>query len=107
MVEEHFDGCSYFVDSADDKALAEAARKVEAMGGGDIKLLFVTGLYLGWQLNILCLFLACILGILFGLIANRKKDSQTLFPWGPAITAAAIVTLLAGQPLLEAYLSLL
>ena len=85
----------------------EKLRKVEAMGGGDIKLLFVTGLYLGWQLNILCLFLACILGILFGLIANRKKDSQTLFPWGPAITAAAIVTLLAGQPLLEAYMALL
>ena len=85
----------------------EKLHKVEAMGGGDIKLLFVTGLYLGWQLNILCLFLACILGILFGLIANRKKDSQTLFPWGPAITAAAIVTLLAGQPLLETYLALL
>ena len=85
----------------------EKLRKVEAMGGGDIKLLFVTGLYLGWQLNILCLFLACILGILFGLIANRKKDSQTLFPWGPAITAAAIVTLLVGQPLLEAYMALL
>ena len=33
VVEEHFDGCSYFVDSADGKALAEAARKVEAMGG--------------------------------------------------------------------------
>ena len=33
VVEEHFDGCSYFVDSADEKALAEAARKVEAMGG--------------------------------------------------------------------------
>lgn len=33
VVEEHFDGCSYFVDSADNKALAEAARKVEAMGG--------------------------------------------------------------------------
>ena len=29
------------------------------------------------------------------------------FPAGDAITAAAIVTLLAGQPLLEAYLSLL
>ena len=27
VVEEHFDGCSYFVDSADDKALAAAARK--------------------------------------------------------------------------------
>ena len=33
VVEEHFDGCSYFADSADGKALAEAARKVEAMGG--------------------------------------------------------------------------
>ena len=33
VVEEHFDGCSYFVDGADGKALAEAARKVEAMGG--------------------------------------------------------------------------
>ena len=33
VVEEHFDGCSYFVDSADGKALAKAARKVEAMGG--------------------------------------------------------------------------
>ena len=32
VVEEHFDGCSYFVDSADGKALAKAARKVEAMG---------------------------------------------------------------------------
>ena len=33
VVDEHFDGCAYFVDSADGKALAEAARKVEAVGG--------------------------------------------------------------------------
>ena len=33
VVDERFDGCAYFVDQADDKALAEAARKVEAMGG--------------------------------------------------------------------------
>ena len=87
--------------------LYEKLRKVEAMGGGDIKLLFVTGLYLGWQRNLMCLLLACILGIVFGLIANRKKDAQTLFPWGPAITAAAILTLLFGQQALEAYLALL
>ena len=36
----------------------------EAMGGGDIKLIFVTGLYLGWKRNILCLILACVLGVM-------------------------------------------
>ena len=33
VVEERFDGCAYFVEQADEKALAEAARKVEAVGG--------------------------------------------------------------------------
>ena len=32
-MEERFDGCDYFVEQADEKALAEAARKVEAVGG--------------------------------------------------------------------------
>lgn len=85
--------------------LYEKLRKVEAMGGGDIKLLFLTGLYLGWKGNLLCLFAACILGILFGLLATRRSDTP-LFPWGPAITAAAILTLLFGEPVLEAYLGL-
>ena len=38
VVEERFDGCSYFVEKADARALAEAARKVEAVGGS-VKLL--------------------------------------------------------------------
>ena len=33
VVDERYDGCAYFVERADEKALAEAARKVEAMGG--------------------------------------------------------------------------
>lgn len=33
VVEERFDGCAYFVEQADEKALAETARKVEAVGG--------------------------------------------------------------------------
>ena len=33
MVDERYDGCAYFVERADEKALAEAARKVEAVGG--------------------------------------------------------------------------
>ena len=82
--------------------LYEKVRKVEAMGGGDIKLLFVTGLFLGWKLNLLCLFAACILGILFGLL-TAKKDEAPLFPWGPAITAAALLTVMYGQQLVDWY----
>lgn len=33
VVDEHFDGCSYLVEQADVKAMAEAARKVETVGG--------------------------------------------------------------------------
>ena len=33
MVDERYDGCAYFVERADDKALAAAAEKVQAMGG--------------------------------------------------------------------------
>ena len=44
----------------------------EAMGGGDLKLLFVTGLFFGWKGNLLCLILACIFGIVFGLLAARR-----------------------------------
>ena len=32
VVDEHFDGCSYLVEQADAKAMAEAARKVETVG---------------------------------------------------------------------------
>ena len=83
----------------------EKVKKVEAMGGGDLKLLFVTGLYLGLLGNLLCLFAACVLGILFGIIA-AKGNSDTPFPWGPAISMAAIFTALFGDQLIITYLGM-
>lgn len=76
-----------------------------AVGGGDIKLLFLTGLFLGWQKNLLCLLLACVVGILWGLV--RAKRGQQGLPWGPGIALAAWCTALFGQNLIDWYLSLL
>ena len=94
--------------------LYEKVRQKEAMGGGDIKLLFLTGLFLGWQRNILCLLIACVLGIVFAFIFPEKRTTEDgaeeedgkLFPWGPSISAAAILTLLCGSEIIGAYLSL-
>ena len=88
--------------------LYEKVRQKEAMGGGDIKLLFLTGLFLGWQRNILCLLIACVLGIVFAFIFPEKRTTEDgkLFPRGPSISAAVILTLLCGSEIIGAYLSL-
>lgn len=86
--------------------LYEKLRKKEAMGGGDLKMLFVTGLYLGWKGNLLCLLLACLLGIFFALADRQCREGRRLIPWGPAIAAAAILCLLFGNDIIGAYLGL-
>ena len=88
--------------------LYEKLRRVDAMGGGDLKLLFLTGLYLGWLENLLCLLLACLIGIITALAAQKRRRQQAprLIPWGPSIAAAAILTLLFGDAVTSAYLSL-
>ncbi|MDO5146485.1 MAG: prepilin peptidase [Eubacteriales bacterium] len=76
--------------------------KKETMGGGDIKLLFMVGLYVGvWQ-GLLLLFLSCLLGLAlsFGTRQNR-------IPFGPAIGAAACLVLIIGEPVTRWYFSLI
>ena len=86
----------------------EKRKKVEAMGGGDIKLLFMTGLYLPWQLNLMAVIFACLFGIAAALIIHHGKQdgAQKPFPFGPAIAAGVWTAALAGQPILGWYLGL-
>ena len=85
--------------------LMEKLLRRDAMGGGDIKLLFLTGLFLGWQKNLLCLLLACVVGILWGLV--RAKRGQQGLPWGPGIALAAGCAALFGQNRIDGDRSLL
>lgn len=86
----------------------EMIKKIEAMGGGDIKLLFVCGLYLGWRGNILCLLLSCIIGIIWGCAAIKRREdsSDTAFAWGPSIALSAWFSYIFGDYLINAYLSI-
>ena len=70
--------------------------KREGMGGGDIKLMGVIGLYLGFfnniQVFILSFFIAAIISIF--LLATKIKKSDDYIPFGPFIVIAAYITML-------------
>ena len=86
--------------------LMEKVWKKEAMGGGDIKLLFMLGSYLSWQENLLGLILACVFGLLFAAIGKKDSGTDRQIPFGPAIALGSWASLLFGQALLAGYLSL-
>lgn len=67
--------------------------KKESMGGGDIKLMFVFGLMFGWQMSIVSIFLASIIGLPISLILLRKSDDHVL-PFGPYLGLAALIIIL-------------
>lgn len=85
--------------------LMDKLLKKDTMGGGDIKLLFLIGCYLSFPQCLLMLMLACLLGIVMASIL-MKLDSETPFPFGPALSLAAFLTLLVGDRLVSWYLGL-
>ncbi len=89
--------------------LAIAVYKREGLGFGDVKLVFVTGLFLGWQRLILAMLIASLLAcfILLPIKYIKKTDSQTEFPFAPFITFGTLVAVLFGAEILTWYVSLL
>lgn len=75
----------------------------ESLGGGDVKLLFVVGLFTGAPLGLVMLMVACVIGLL---CAALLKARSAHFPFGPSIALAAVVCLLVGNVPLTWYLSL-
>ena len=73
----------------------------ESLGGGDIKLFFMTGLYLGPAGGLLQLICACLTGLLFSAAVKKER-----IPFGPAISLAAFLALIAGGPVISWYMGL-
>ena len=78
--------------------------KKESLGGGDVKLLAVIGLYLGFLPTLFALILACILGLAQALLSGKSRG--VAFPFGPALSAAAALLLFFGEQLAGWYLGL-
>lgn len=82
-------------------------RHKEAMGLGDVKMLFMVGAYLGWRLTILTIFLGALSGSVIGvgtMLYEGKRDLQKQLPFGVYLGIGAIVGLLFGSQIVEWYL---
>jgi len=81
----------------------------EGMGYGDFKLLAALGAWLGWQalptIIIMSAFVGAVIGIL--LIVFRGRDHKVPMPFGPFLAAAGWITMLYGEEIRAAYVSLM
>jgi len=82
--------------------------KQEAMGGGDIKLVFLMGLALGLKGLALALLIAFNSAALVGvaLILLRRKGRRDYVPFGPFLIAATVFVFLYGREIIQWYLRL-
>jgi leader peptidase (prepilin peptidase) / N-methyltransferase len=83
-------------------------RRVEGMGGGDIKLAAMFGVVLGAPLTLLTLLLAAFAGSLWGgwLMLRGKGTAQSELPFGTLLAPAAMIALLWGDRWVQSYLAL-
>lgn len=74
------------------KKMGDFIFKRESMGGGDIKLLGIFGLVLGYPMAILSIFLGSIVGLPIAILTMNKSR---IIPFGPFLAAGALIIVLA------------
>jgi leader peptidase (prepilin peptidase)/N-methyltransferase len=88
--------------------LFKLATGKDGMGYGDFKLFAAAGAWMGWTALLPVIILAALSGALTGIILLRVRgqDRSMPFAFGPFLAIAMWIWLVAGQPILAAYLRL-
>ncbi len=87
--------------------IGSAVLRKTAMGGGDIKLMVLIGLFLGaWPELAMVIAFSAFSGAVVGttLIVSGIKNRQSPIPYGPFLAGAAVLVLLWGDNLWRLYL---
>jgi len=81
----------------------------EGMGGGDIKLLAMIGAVVGWQGILFTIFAGSFIGCVVGisLMIKNRKGMKLAVPFGPFLSAGAVLYLFYGQRFITWYVGLL
>ena len=79
----------------------------EGMGGGDVKMLAMIGAFLGWKLVLVTLVLSSVAGSLIGVlvIAVKRGGMKYALPYGTFLALGALAASLAGDQLIDWYVS--
>lgn len=77
--------------------------KKKGMGFGDVKLAFFMGLFLGYPKIIVAMYLAFVLGALFGvvLIVFKKAKKKTKISFGPFLILGTLIAWFWGEQILS------
>ncbi len=91
--------------------LIDLVVKKEVMGGGDIKLFFMIGLFLGLKLGLLTILLSIYVGAFYGIVTIiyskiKKQEYNSIIPYGPFISVGAIISVLCGTNIINWYIDL-
>jgi len=77
------------------KMMGDKIFKRESLGGGDIKLLFLVGLVLGYPMAICSIFLATFIAFPISIyLVITKKDN--VIPFGPFLSMASLILFIWG-----------
>lgn len=87
----------------------EKLRHVEAMGGGDVKLMGMVGSFLGWKGALLTIMLGALSGSVVGilLIALKRHTMGKIIPFGPFLAVGAVASAFYGADIISWYLGLI
>jgi len=87
----------------------EKLRKIEAMGGGDVKLMGMIGSFLGWKSALLTIMLGAMSGAIVGgtMVALKRHKPENVIPFGPFLAGGALLSLFYGNDILVWYLDML
>ena len=81
----------------------------ELMGGGDLKLFFGVGLFMGWQLLLLGIFFAAVIALITEMLKKVIKSEKFLnkvIPFGPYLVLGFALVYVFGLDIICLYLSI-
>lgn len=80
------------------------ATKGRAIGGGDVKLMAVCGLLLGWKLILLAFLTGCIVGSVIHVIRMKISGESHVLAMGPYLSIGVMIAALWGNQMIQWYM---